>query len=251
LGAASSFSTKLYRHESLKTVRLKAVWAIQDKKKFQALIADFDFLLDNLEKIGERLQKEKTMANRTMYPSGEHKSKPVLPELNGLKEDRDIDLTDYSTTESITSETSTVPSSVSSSIGKRESPQYVHSTSKMPSTSTNPNCQNATDFWMPSTGSQILEVHLSSRKEGEHFYSMNEIEDNAAGYGGDYYEGGSVPSSAKGHIFFKQRAKGDSSMRLGNTDGNTAIQMERDRQIARERRDAAAREAQTQKRSRQ
>ena len=250
LGAASPFSTKAYRHDSLKTVRLKALWAIQDKKKFQALIADFDFLLGNLEKIGERLQKEKTMANRNVYSSGEHESQPALPELNGVEKDSDSDLIDYSTTEFITSGTSTAPSSVSSSIGKRESPPYFHPTSKMSSTSTNPNRQNTTDFWTLSTGSKAKEIHISSRKEGEHFYSENETEDNATVHEGDYYEGGIVPSSAKGHIFVNQRAGGDSSVWAGNTDGKTAIQMERERQRARERRDAAAREAQAQKGSR-
>jgi len=68
LKATSPLSVTLYRNESLETLRLKTLWVIKDKKRFQALITDFDFLLGNLEKIGERLQKEKTMANRTIYP---------------------------------------------------------------------------------------------------------------------------------------------------------------------------------------
>ena len=57
---------------TLRIVRLKTIWVVQDRRKFQRLITDFDFLLSNLEKIGEQLQKESTMAGRAEYTAGEY-----------------------------------------------------------------------------------------------------------------------------------------------------------------------------------
>jgi len=73
-----TYSSPTSRSSTLRTVRLKAAWAVQDRKKFQALIADFDFLLSNLEKIGEKLQKEGIMAGRAECP-GKHRPRCVNP----------------------------------------------------------------------------------------------------------------------------------------------------------------------------
>ncbi len=49
------------RRSVLHTVHRKLAWVIQDRKRVESLIADFDFLLSNLEKIGERLINERQM----------------------------------------------------------------------------------------------------------------------------------------------------------------------------------------------
>ena len=51
---------RAHKHGTLTTVHSKIVWVFRDRKRLQELITDFDFLLDNLEKISERLQKERT-----------------------------------------------------------------------------------------------------------------------------------------------------------------------------------------------
>jgi hypothetical protein len=76
-GNASVRSTQSNRQNTFRTARLKAIWAVQDRKKFQTLIGDLDFLLSNLETIGERLLKESTMADRIKQLPGEHR----LPKL--------------------------------------------------------------------------------------------------------------------------------------------------------------------------
>lgn len=57
------------RHSNYQSFRRKAAWVIQDKKKFDGLIADFDFFLKNLEKMGDNLPKESTISKPTIPPS--------------------------------------------------------------------------------------------------------------------------------------------------------------------------------------
>jgi Prion-inhibition and propagation len=62
------------RREIIRTFRLKVIWALQDKKRFDSLINDFDFLLRNLERIGERLLEDNTAMEGAKadvcYPTG-------------------------------------------------------------------------------------------------------------------------------------------------------------------------------------
>lgn len=53
---------------------LKFLWVFQDKKKFDNVIEQLDFLLSNLEKISETFQGRREMAhngNSTRYPEDE------------------------------------------------------------------------------------------------------------------------------------------------------------------------------------
>lgn len=53
---------------------LKFLWVFQDKKKFDNVIEQLDFLLSNLEKISETFQGRREMAyngNPTRYPEDE------------------------------------------------------------------------------------------------------------------------------------------------------------------------------------
>lgn len=66
-GSAGS-ETRPYRRRALKTIHLKVIWVIQDRKRFQELITDFEFFLNNLEKIGERLQSASTEPGLLKHP---------------------------------------------------------------------------------------------------------------------------------------------------------------------------------------
>lgn len=60
---------------------------------------------------------------------------------------------------------------------------------------------------------------------------------------GDYYKDGIVPPSAKRHNYVSNGAKGDSTLRAGNTDGETAAKLAREKQAARLEREREARGA--------
>lgn len=100
------------------------------------------------------------------------------------------------------------------------------------------------DFGTRSTDSKAEEIHISSRREGEHLYCNNRTSENARMHKGDYYDSATVPNSGKGHLYLNNHARDDSKAFAGNTDGQTLAQMERDQLASRERREAARRENQ-------
>lgn len=60
-------SARPRRPQVLTSFRLKLIWAFQDKKKFDSVIEQLDFLLSNLEKISETLQCRREMAKNLKH----------------------------------------------------------------------------------------------------------------------------------------------------------------------------------------
>lgn len=53
---STTSSTSQIAVKATASFRRQVVWAIRDKKRFDSLISDLDFLVTNLEKVGERLR---------------------------------------------------------------------------------------------------------------------------------------------------------------------------------------------------
>lgn len=62
----ASFGTSHPRlPQLLSSLQLKVLWVFQDRKRFDNVIGQLDFLLSNLEKISETLQSRREMAENT------------------------------------------------------------------------------------------------------------------------------------------------------------------------------------------
>lgn len=68
----------------LKTLRLRVVWAVVDKGRFNTLIAELDFLVSNLERLSERASMPSSRASSSEPEEREHKSEPVLKSKPGM-----------------------------------------------------------------------------------------------------------------------------------------------------------------------
>lgn len=68
--------------------QLKFLWVFQDKKRFDDVIEQLDFLLSNLEKISETLQTRREMAENTGSEQGwasSSRNRTETQEKHGLK----------------------------------------------------------------------------------------------------------------------------------------------------------------------
>lgn len=78
---SSSRSNSFSRRRVLASLHLKLVWVFSDKGKLECLIADFDFLLSNLEKVSQHLRRGFTMASYNPGTDGEQLLPPPPPTL--------------------------------------------------------------------------------------------------------------------------------------------------------------------------
>lgn len=82
----SSRPSSSSRRRVLASLHLKLVWVFSDKCKLECLIADFDFLLSNLEKVSQHLRQDFTMASRNPGTECEQilLGSPPFPRANNL-----------------------------------------------------------------------------------------------------------------------------------------------------------------------
>ncbi|KAK9779434.1 hypothetical protein AB5N19_12887 [Seiridium cardinale] len=66
--------SRLPRRKTFRNFRLRTLWIVQDKKKLDALIADFDFLLKNLEQIGDKTKEDRSTMSTPNYANTREQS---------------------------------------------------------------------------------------------------------------------------------------------------------------------------------
>ncbi|CAG8957420.1 hypothetical protein HYFRA_00011401 [Hymenoscyphus fraxineus] len=183
------------RHRGpLRTARSQIIWVLQDRKRFQELISDFDFLLTNLEKVGERLRKlqgDSKMAPPNVYAEGNN--------------DMDFTITDPSETNIKTLSEECDPNSIEREI--------------------------------------LAQQASGSKSQGKHVFLKNVSTGDAELMPGNYYGTGVVPVSDQGHFYIGNKAGGNSSMVLGNTDGGTTRSILQDKRAQRAKEKAEAERA--------
>jgi hypothetical protein len=96
----------------------------------------------------------------------------------------------------------------------------------------------------PSEGSGISTpeaYNFGTRPTWQHIFWKNKARDDSDIRAGDYYRTGTETSSSKGHNFVENEAHGHSIFFMGNTDGETAIELQRLKEEARIEREWEAR----------
>lgn len=236
------------RKRTLRSVHLKALWVVQDRRRFEALIADFDFLLSNLEKIGERLHKERAsgIVDRTLsseYASllhFSHRTKMYLVEdkVNNLMDSPftksiELDIVEENNNQCIDFSPKTKQNTFEDfTMNSPETQLILHRADSESSDVIRKTSSNSND----SDGQKLSRPNQQQLK---HHYANNKSRGDSDIRAGDYYQGGVEPSSAKKHNYINNESNDNSTFWMGNTDGETATKLAEKKYQARERRESA------------